>query len=168
MHKIAFMLPFALAACVSAPAILTRSPLAEEARPAVGNENLRGRWVISAVDGQPTTQLWLELGQEGTVAMTKRADGGINIGSPQPPTSAFLGCNNLQLTGWTRNGDKLSLGLEGSMKTKRGCDAATIALEERAYAILRTVMTMDFDAPGELRLISEKGNLNLKRSAAVR
>ena len=73
---------------------------------------------MSAVNEHPTTGLWLELGREGSVVMTRRADGGINIGSPQPPMGAFLGCNNLHLTGWTRNGDKLNLGLEGSHKTE--------------------------------------------------
>lgn len=106
------------------------------------------------------------LGSGWSLAGKRRADGGINIGSPQPPTSAFLGCNNLHLTGWDRNGDKLNLGLEGSHKTERGCDAVTTALEEQAYAVLRKSMTMEFTPPGGLRLINEQGTLELKRVAA--
>jgi hypothetical protein len=128
------------------------------------NDNLPGRWTIAVVNGKPTSRLWLEFGGEGPVIATKRADGGFNIGGPQPPTRAHLGCNDLHLNGWTRNGDKLNLGIEWSRRTERGCASpADSAIEEQAYAILRKTMTMELAPPDRLRLINEHGTLDLVR-----
>lgn len=168
MHKMISLLAVMSAACVSTPDEPPATVVKQEVRPVVATDILEGRWLIQAVNGRPTNNLWLKLGGEGSAIMTKRSDGGINIGSPQPPTKAFLGCNDLYLTGWTRNGDKLSLSIEGSMKTERGCDAVTVALEEQAHEIFRKAMTMEFHAPSDLRLINEVGTLTMKRAPAAR
>ena len=51
-----------------------------------------------------------------------------------------------------------------SFRTERGCDAGTMALDEGAYAILNETMTMELTPPSHLRLINEKGSLDLVRS----
>jgi heat shock protein HslJ len=157
-----------ITACVSAPEKPPTTVVKQEVRSAVVTDVLEGRWLIEAVNARSTTGLWLELGGEGSVVMTKRGDGGFDIRSPQPPTKAFLGCNNLHFTGWTRNGDTLRLSMDGSMRTERGCDTETVALDEQAFRILRESMTMEFQAPSSLRLINEVGTLSLKRAPAVR
>jgi len=53
-----------------------------------------------------------------------------------------------------------------SLRTERGCDAATMALDEEAYAILRATTTMEFAPPNRLRLINESGSLELVRSGS--
>jgi hypothetical protein len=45
-----------------------------------------------------------------------------------------------------------------------GCDAATTALDDEAYAIVSRTMTMEFTPPNRLRLINESGTLDLVRS----
>ena len=50
-----------------------------------------------------------------------------------------------------------------SVRTERGCDPATMALEEQAYAILSKTMTVEFTLPSRLRLINENGTLDLVR-----
>lgn len=125
-------------------------------------DNLQGRWAITEVSGQPANGLWLELGGEGPVTITQ-SERGTLIGAPQPATKAYLGCNNLHLNGWTRNGDKLSHGIEYSVITQRGCDDATMAIEKRAHAILSKTMTMELTPPDRLRLINEHGTLDLVR-----
>ena len=92
------------------------------------------------------------------------AENGIFVASPQPQTRAFLGCNEWHPSGWTRNGDKLTLGTEMSHRTERGCNAATMALDDAAYAILKETMTMEFTPPNRLRLINTAGTLELVRS----
>jgi heat shock protein HslJ len=153
-------LPLALAACASHPVAL--APPAAEVRPAIANDRLQGRWDIASVNGRPSNGLWLELGGEGLGTITK-TERGIFVGSPQPLTQAHLGCNDLRLNGWTRNGDKLILGIEMSTMTERGCDPATHALETQAHAILRKSMTMEFTPPNRLRLVNEHGSLDLIR-----
>ena len=125
-------------------------------------DNLQGRWIIAAVNGRQVSGLWIELGGEGAATITHKA-GGVYVASPQPPTRAFLGCNEWRPSGWTRNGDKLSLGTEMSTRTERGCDTAREALDEAAYAILRRTMTMELTPPARLRLINEFGTLDLVR-----
>ena len=128
-------------------------------------DNLQGRWTIIAVNGRPGSGLWLELGGQGLGTVTK-TEHGIFVRSPEPRTRAFLGCNDLRLNGWTRNGDKLTLGIEMSSMTERGCDPATDALETQAHAILRKTMTMEFTAPDRLRLVNANGSLELVRSGS--
>ena len=117
------------------------------------------------VDAGPANGLWLELGAEGLGSVT-RTGNGLLVGSPQPRTRAFLGCNDWHPNGWTRNGDKLTLGREMSFRTERGCDAATMALDDKAFAILNLTMTMEFTPPDQLRLVNEIGTLDLVRSGS--
>ena len=153
-------LPLALAACSSGPVSLP--PPAAEVRPAAAEVNLQGRWIVTAVNGRRVAGLWLDLGGEGVATITK-TETAIFVGSPQPPTRAHLGCNDWYPSGWARNGDKLTLGAEMSRRTERGCDSATMALEDEAYAILHTTMTMEFTPPNRLRLINASGTLDLVR-----
>lgn len=165
MTRALLFLPLLLVACASTPAPLP--PPDSEVRPAVAKDVLQGRWTITAVNGRPVSRLWLELGSEGPPVVTRRADGGVNAGGQQPLTVANLGCNQLRLNGWTRNGDKLMLGVEGSSKTEIGCDAGTMATEEQAHAILRLPMTMEITPPARLRLINEAGTIDLVRDQGV-
>jgi heat shock protein HslJ len=161
--RLALMLPLVLAACTSGPVVIPPSNV--DVRPVVANDSLQGRWTISAVNGRQVTGLWLDLGGEelGTVTKTER---GLLVRSPQPFTRAFLGCNNWQPNGWARNGDKLTLGMEMSFRTERGCDPDTMALDDQAYAILSKTMTMEFTRPSRLRLINENGRLDLARGGS--
>jgi hypothetical protein len=175
MNRLTLLLPLALAACAKHPAPLlpppevdavpaASAPVPTEVRPAMQQDRLQGHWTITKVNGKPVQGLWLELGGEGLSTITKRPDGGTNVGTPQPRTSAYLGCNWLHLNGWTRNGDKLLLGIEMSIRTERGCgNPANSAIEEQAYAVLRLAMTMELTPPDALRLINEKGTLDLVR-----
>lgn len=160
MIRIALFLSLALAACASGPVSLP--PPDAEVRPVVATDSLQGRWTITAVNGRPSGNLWLDLGGEGLATITTVKDA-VFVASPQPPTRAHLGCNDWYPSGWTRNGDKLTLGREMSHRTERGCDAATIALEVEAYAILNKTMTMEFIPPDRLRLVNENGTLELVR-----
>ena len=161
MFRFALLLPVALGAC--APAPIAAAPSASEVRSVVAEDNLQGRWTIAAVNGRQVRGLWLELGGEGPGTVTKTANG-IFVTSPQPRTRAFLGCNEWHLNGWTRNGDKLSLGREMSHRTERGCDAATMALDDAAYAILNETLTMEITPPHHVRLVNEHGTLDVVRS----
>ena len=143
------------------PASTTRA----EVRPVIATDSLQGRWTITAVNGRQSSGLWLDLGAEGLATVTKRGSS-ILVESPSPPSRAFLGCNDWQPSGWTRNGDKLTLGREMSHRTERGCDAATMALDEDAYSILHETMTMELIPPDRLRLINEKGTLELVRDGS--
>lgn len=175
MTRSLLLLPLLLAACARHPAPLPPPPDAGmtptsqaaapvvEVRPVVSEDRLQGRWTITAVNGKAVRGLHLDLGAEGPGAVTKRADGGVNMKSPQPPTSAYLGCNTLRLSGWSRNGDKLFVGSAWSTKTEIGCDPATMQVEEQTHAILRLAMTMELTPPDRLRLINEKGSLDLVR-----
>lgn len=160
MIRLALLLPLALAACASDPVSIP--PPDAEVRPVVGKDSLQGHWTITAVNGLQSNRLWLKLGGEGLGTITKTGNA-IFVGSPEPRTRAYLGCNDLHLNGWTRNGDKLTLGVEMSRMTERGCDPATEALETQAHAILRKTMTMEFTPPNRLRLINENGTLELVR-----
>jgi hypothetical protein len=164
MIRLAVTLPLALAACSTGKAPL--APTQAEVRPVVAKDNLRGRWTITSVNGRQVNGLWIELGGEGPVTVTRRADGGLNIGAPQPRSRAYLGCNYWHPNGWTRNGDKLTLGREMSLRTEIGCDAATVALDDQAYGILSKTMTMEFSPPNRLRLVNENGTLDLVRSGS--
>jgi heat shock protein HslJ len=124
---------------------------------------LQGRWTIAEVNGQPATGLWLDLGGEGVGTVTRLSDGGIAFGSPEPRTSAYLGCNTFHPNGWTRNGDKMMLATEGALMTERGCDPSRLATETRAREILGKPMTMELIPPDRLRLINEAGALELVR-----
>jgi hypothetical protein len=160
MTRLALLIPFALTACAGTiPAV---PPPAPEVRPVVAQDNLQGRWTVTAVSGRPVHGPWLTLGGEG-LGTASDTGNGIVIGSPQPPTRAYLGCNDLNLNGWARNGDKLTLGIQYSMKSERGCDLATMALEEQVHAILARTMTMELTPPNRLRLINEVGTLDLLR-----
>ena len=153
-----------LTACASEPVSLP--PPNIKVRSAVAEDDLRGRWAISSVNGRQVNSLWIELGGEGPASVTRRADGGLNVGAPQPRSRAYLGCNFWHPNGWTRSGDKLSFGREMSSRTEMGCDAATTALDDEAYAIVSRTMTMEFIPPNRLRLINESGTLDLVRSGA--
>ena len=166
------MLPLALAACVRHPVSLPPPPEPAarpannpgavpigEARAVVQQDVLGGRWTITAVNGENVKGMWLELGAEGAPVVERRPDGGFNIGRPGPQTGAFFGCNSFFRNGWTRNGDKLTLGLGGS--TERGCDEPVMRIEEQGGRILRLPMTMELTPPDRLRLINEAGTLDL-------
>ena len=159
MLRLALLIPLALAACATGqpPPPQTRA----DVRPAVATEALQGRWTITAVNGKQANG-WLDLGGEGLGTVTRRGNA-LFVASPQPRTKAYLGCNDWHPNGWTRNGDKLTFGLEMSRRTERGCDAATTALDDAAYAILRKPMTMEHTPPDRLRLINENGTLDLLR-----
>lgn len=150
-----------LTACAGDPVSLP--PPNAEVRPVVARDDLRGRWVITSVNGRQVNGLWIEFGGEGPVSVTRRDDGGLNVGAPQPPSRAYLGCNYWHPNGWTRNGDKMNLGREMSTRTEIGCDAATMALDDEAYAILNETMTMELTPPNRLRLINSIGTLDLVR-----
>ncbi len=160
----ALLLPLALEACVGglAPPPLPNT-FSTDVRPVVATDNLQGRWAISSVNGNRTDGLWIELGGEG-LGIVSNTGNGYLVGSPQPRTRAFLGCNDWHPNGWTRNGDKLILGREMSSRTERGCDVETMAVDDEAYAVLILAMTMEFQPPNRLRLINEKGTLDLVRS----
>lgn len=153
-----------LVACARNPVSLP--PPNAEVRPVVATVSLQGRWTITAVNGrQPgVDRPWIEFGGEGLGTVTRRPDGGLNVGSRQPRTRAYLGCNDWHPNGWVRNGDKLMFGVEMSLRTERGCDAVREALDDEAYAILRKTMTMEFTPPNRLRLINENGTLDLIRN----
>lgn len=167
MIRSGLLLTLVLAACaggrIAPPQPLpdTRA-IIEEARPFVASDSLAGRWAIVAVNGMKTDGLWLDFGGEGIGTIT-RTDNGILVGSPQPRTQAFLGCNNWHANGWIRNGDKLALGTEMSSRTERGCDPATMTLDDQAYAVLREAMTMEVTLPRGLRLINDHGTVDLVR-----
>ena len=160
MFRLVLLLPVTLAACAVAP-LATPSPTAE-VRPVVAADDLQGRWAITAINGRQVSGPWLELGREGLGTVTHTANG-ILVASPQRATRAFLGCNDWHPNGWARNGDKLTLGREMSRRTERGCDAATTALDDQAFAILNQTMTMELTPPGSLRLINQHGALDLAR-----
>ena len=163
MDRLVLFAAIALAACSTANVTIPAIP--SEVRPVVASDSLQGRWTITAVNGRQVSGLWIELGGEGLATITKRGNG-IFVASPQPLTRAYLGCNDWHPSGWTRNGDKLTLGTEMSRRTERGCDEATMALDEGAYVILHQTMTMEFNPPNHLRLINEKGTLDLVRSGS--
>ncbi|QDP19804.1 META domain-containing protein [Sphingomonas xanthus] len=160
MNRLALLLPLALSACLGPTAAVDP---AREVRPVTVQDRLQGRWAIVAVDGRPSGGLSLTLGAQG-LATAAGSGPGTASASPQPPSSAYLGCNELRIGGWARNGDKLTLGTDHATITERGCDPATMALEERAHAILRKTLTMELTPPDRLRLINEVGTLDLVRS----
>ena len=165
MIRHALLLPLTLAACTPSPLFLSppqadATPVATGVRPVVASDRVQGRWTITSVNGIKTDGLWLDLGGEGIGTVTK-TDKGILVGSPQPRTQAYLGCNNWHPNGWTRNGDKMILGTEMSVRTERGCDPDRMAIDDQAYAVLSKVMTMEFTPPSRLRLINEYGTLDL-------
>ena len=159
MIRSALCLSLALAACASRPQAPPPDPAV---RPVVASDSLQGRWTIVAMNGHRSRNSWIEFGGEGLGTVTRRGDA-VFVGSPQPPTRASLGCNDWRPNGWARNGDKLMFGVEMSSRTERGCDPATTALEDQAYAILRLPMTMELSPPGHLRLLNENGTLDLVR-----
>ena len=160
MKRLALLAALIPAACSTdnVPAPTTRA----EVRPVVATDSLQGRWTFTAVNGKHGNGLWLELGGEGLTTVTKIGNS-ILVESPSTPTRAYLGCNDWHPGGWTRIGDKLTLGREMSRRTERGCDAATMALDDEAYAILNETMTMELTPPNRLRLINSIGTLDLVR-----
>jgi hypothetical protein len=173
MIRFALLLPLALGAC-GLPEPLPRAsgvPVparssgldAGEVRAATAADSLQGRWTIVAVNGRSVSGGLLELGGEGAGGVVTRADGGVNMESPQPSTSAYLGCNALRFSGWTRSSDKLFVGTKWSTITERGCDPAIMQVEEQTHAILRLPMTMEITSSNAMRLINEAGTLELVR-----
>ena len=158
MIRIALILPAVLAACWTGKAPLP--PTQADVRPIVAQDDLRGRWTITRVNGRQANGLWFEFGGEGPATITKTKNA-VFVASPQPPTRAYLGCNDWHPSGWTRNGDKLTLGVEMSRRTERGCDPDRMALDDEAYAILTKTMTMEFTPPSRLLLINDNGTLEL-------
>lgn len=147
------------------PAPLHTANASHDARrddPARAGLLLQGRWTITSVNGKKRSGLWLNLGGEGRGTLTKTANG-VLVGSPQPRTQAYLGCNDWHPNGWTQNGDKLILSAEMSLRTERGCDAARLAIDDQAYAVLTRPMTMKLTPPGNLRLDNKYGILDLVR-----
>jgi len=144
-----------LAACTATPPPLP--PPDVQVRPVTARDNLKGRWVIAQVDGRGVEGLWLELGGEGL------ATSGGQARAPTAPSRAYLGCNTWYLQGWTRNGDKLMLGTQGSSMTEIGCETARMATETRVAAILGEAATMELTPPSRLRLINGLGTLDLVR-----
>jgi hypothetical protein len=167
--RLVLLLPLTVAACTVRgdfpPAPTAGGPPAgQEVRP-TSTPDLRGRWTITEVNGRPESGLWLDLGGEGLATITTRGSR-IYVGSPQPPTRAYLGCNSWDPSGWAREGNKLILGREMSRRTERGCDEAREALDDEAYAILTKPLTMKFTPPNRLRLINENGTIELVRRIA--
>lgn len=164
MIRFGLLLPLTLAACTAPPTLLPTvvHPIVTDVRPVVASDRLQGRWSITAVNGRNTVGLWLELGGEGLGTVT-RTERGTMVGSPQPRTQAYLGCNQWHPNGWARNGDKLTLATEASVRTERGCDPGTVELDDQAYAVLRNTMTMEFSPPDRLRLVNEYGTVDLVR-----
>lgn len=162
MLRLVLLATFALGACAVVPNASAPSP--REVRPVVVADELQGRWTIVAVNDRPVGGLWLELGREGLGTITQSGTG-IFVAAPQPPTRAHLGCNDWHPNGWTRNGDKLTFGMEMSRRTERGCDAARTELDREAYVILSKTTTMELGPPDRLRLINENGALDLVRQA---
>jgi hypothetical protein len=160
MLRFAALIAFTLVSCTVSSTV--PAPRVAEARSVVGDDNIQGRWTIVAVNGRQVSGLWLELGREGLGTVTKTGSG-IVIASPQPLTRAHLGCNDWLPNGWTRNGDKLTFGLEMSRRTERGCDPAVMALDDESYEILRKPLTMQLTALNHLRLINGTGTLDLVR-----
>lgn len=160
MIRLALILPLALANCSMGKVPLPATQA--EVGAIVAADRLQGRWTITSVNGRQVAGPWLELGGEGigTVITTNTA---IFVASPRPPSQVHLGCNDWYPNGWARNGDKLTFGIEMSHSTERGCDAATMALDDEVYAIVGKAMTMDYAQPHRLRLINEKGSLELVR-----
>lgn len=161
MLRFAVLMPFAVGGCATAP--IASAPSLAEVRPVVAEDNLQGRWTITAVNGRQASGLWIELGGEGLGTVTKRGNA-IFVASPQPRTRAYMGCNDWHPNGWTRNGDKLTFGINMSRRTERGCDAERMALDDESYAILHETMTMELTPPNRLRLINENGTLDLVRN----
>lgn len=163
MTRISLALCLFLSGCAQAPVAAPRE------RPPVGlvkpTDTLQGRWSIVSVAGRPTAGLWLELGGEGPVSLT-RQDNAIFVGAPQPPTRAHLGCNDWRLNGWTSNGGTLSLGVEASIITERGCDPEVMEIENLAHTIMRRPMTMEMTSPDHLRLINGFGSVDLVRQTS--
>ena len=170
MIRPVLFLPLALAACAGGPRppppqadirpiVTAGTPVV---RPVVAGDSLQGRWTIIAVNGRKTHGLWLDLGAEGLGTVT-RTGNAILVGLPQPHTRAYLGCNQWHPNGWTRNGDKLTLGTEMAVRTERGCDPDRMAVDDQSYAVLSIAMTMEFTPPSRLRLINEKGTIDLVR-----
>lgn len=171
MVRLVLLLPLTVGACsaradIPPPPASAGRPVAEEPR-ATFTPDLRGRWTITEVNGRPKSGLWVDLGGEGLATITKRGSG-VYVASPQPPTRTFLGCNSWDPSGWTREGNELVLGREMSRRTERGCDEATEALDDEAFAILTKPMTMEFTPPNRLRLINENGTLELVRTFTKR
>ena len=106
MPRSALILFLSLGSCATPPIAL--APSAAEVRPVVARDNIQGRWIVSQINGRQVTGLWLELGGEGAASITKIGNA-VFVASPQPETKAFLGCNDWHPSGWTRNGDKLTL-----------------------------------------------------------
>lgn len=169
MVRLATLLPLTLAACAVRadipPSAATAGPPAAGELRSASAPDLRGRWTITEVNGRPEPGLWLELGGEGLAAITTKGNA-IYVASPQPRTRAHLGCNWWYPSGWTREGDKLILGREMSMRTEVGCDEAREALDDEAFAILTKPMTMAFTPPDRLRLSNGSGTLELVRKGA--
>jgi hypothetical protein len=166
MTRVASLLPLALAACATRadkppPPATVVMPVA--ARPTTALD-LRGRWTVTALSGRPVTGLWLEIGGEGLARITQQGNA-IFVGSPQPTTRTFLGCNWWNRSGWTREGDRLVFGREMSRRTEMGCDAARAAIDAEAYAIVTRPMTMAFLPPDRLSLSNTSGTLDLVRAA---
>jgi hypothetical protein len=170
MSRLFLLLCLALAACtvgadIPPPGAAAGPPPAKEFQP-TPRPDLRGRWTITQVNARPVSGLWLELGGEGLATITTRGNA-VYVGSPQPPTRTYLGCNSWDPSGWTRDGDKLILGREMSRRTERGCDQAREALDDAAYAIVTKPMTIEFTAPNRLRLTNGNGTLELVRIAGI-
>lgn len=135
-------------------------------RSVISTGQLRGRWTIAEVNSRPVSGLWLELGGEGLATINKVGNS-VYVNSPQPQTRAYLGCNWWDLSGWSRAGDMLILGIEASRRTERGCDSAKEALDDEAYALLAKKMSIEFTSPDRLRLVNDNGTMQLIRAAPV-
>jgi hypothetical protein len=169
MIRLVLFLPLTLAACtvradIPPPPVAASRPVVEEVRPAA-TAGLQGRWTITSVNGRPESGLWLELGGEGLATITTKGNG-VYVGSPQPPSKAYLGCNWWHPSGWTGEGNELIFGREMSLRTERGCDEATEALDDEVYAILTKPMTFEFTPPSGLRLANENGTVELVRNGS--
>jgi hypothetical protein len=168
MVRVFVLLPLLLAACTvrtdipPSPAAAGR-PVAEQPPPAAAPD-LKGRWTIAQVNGRSVAGLLLELGGEGLVTLTKVGNA-VYVRSPHPQTRAHLGCNWWHPSGWTREGNTLSLGREASRRTEMGCDEATKALDDQAYAIISKPMSYAFISPDGLRLVNDSGTLELARES---
>jgi hypothetical protein len=85
---------------------------------------LKGRWTITAVNGMIVQGMWLELARRCAIgrAETRRR---FQHRATGLRTGAYFGCNSFFSNGWTRNGDKLTLGPGGRQNAavmSRSCD----------------------------------------------
>ena len=75
--------------------------------------------------------------------------------------SAQFGCNSIS-GGWRLNGDHLST--RDLMQTEMGCPEPAMTFERLGSAVLNSNMRVERTTTGSMRLVSEAGSIELRRS----